>query len=82
MSKAQLTKGDLSKVLGISLNTLNTWIKAPTMIKLKDIITLSGLFGISCEELVYILTRNKPQVKTKNVKSGVFYIDNIRSKHK
>ena len=45
------------------------------------IITLAGLFGLSVEELVYILIRNKAQVVT-NSTNGTWYIESIRDKHK
>lgn len=80
--KAGITKDNLCVHLGISRVTLNKWIADPSIMQLKHITIMSGMFGLSCEEFVYILIRNKAQVKTDTVKSGVFYIDNIRSKHK
>lgn len=80
--KANITKDTLCKSLGISQVTLRSWIVNPNIMQLKHITIMSGLFGLSCEELVYILIRNKPQLKTDGSNHGVFYIDNIRSKHK
>lgn len=80
-SKAGIVKADLCKALGISLDTLNKWIKSPYMIQLKYIVVMAGLFGLSCEELVYMLLRNKPQMKT-NSHNGKWYIETIRDKHK
>jgi len=79
--KVSLTKGDLCRACHVEVNTLNKWIKNPEGIQLRHLITLSGLFGIPVEELVYIIVRNKPQVKT-NSANGVYYIELIRDKYK
>jgi len=46
-------------------------------IRLDHLIVLAGLFGMSCEELVFILLRNKKSVS----KEGKWYIEGIRSKY-
>jgi hypothetical protein len=80
--KANLTQDALCKALGISKVTLRVWIKNPFCIQLKHIQVMAGIFGLSCEELVYILIRNKPQLITKGSTHGKWYIESIRDKHK
>lgn len=80
-AKVGLTKNELCRTLGVSLNTLNTWIVSPEIMQLKHIYVMAGLFGLSVEELVYILVRNKAQVKTKSL-NGKWYIESIRDKYK
>ncbi len=80
--KANITKDTLCKALGISQVTLRGWINNPNIMQLKHLYVMAGLFGLSCEELVYILVRNKPQLKTDSVDHGVFYIESIRDKYK
>ncbi len=79
--KAGIQKNELCKRLGISYHTLSKWIENPDIMQLKHITILAGLFGLQVEELVYMLLRNKPQMKT-NSHNGVFYIENIRDKYK
>lgn len=80
--KANLHKNDLCRTLGISLHTLNKWIDSPEIMQLKHITTLAGLFGLPVEEFVYMLIRNKTQLKTKTCKDGVFYLESIRDRNK
>ena len=77
MEKANLSKSDLVQVLRIEANTLNKHLDNPSLIPLGRIITLAGLFGLSPEELVYLLLRNKRNVCL----SGKWYIEGIRSKY-
>lgn len=78
MEKAHLSKSDIVQVLRCELNTLNKHLDNPSLIPLGRIITLAGLFGMSTEELVYLLLRNKQQVSI-NCK---WYIEEIRDKYK
>jgi lambda repressor-like predicted transcriptional regulator len=80
--KAGITKGDLCRTLGISLNTLKTWLNNPSIMQLKHLYVMAGMFGISIEELVYIIARNKPQIETKTCDHGKWYIESIRERNK
>ena len=82
MNKVNLTKQDISRIIHVELNTLNVYISNPLMIPLKHILTMSGLFGMSPEELVYILLRNKPQLIGQDNKTGSWYIEDIRERNK
>jgi len=73
MNKCKLNKSDLCRALNITYITLNKWIENPHNMKVSDIITMCGLFGISPECLLYLLIRNKPKLKKEHVK----YVDNI-----
>lgn len=74
LGKNNYTKADLCRFLGISQITLNTWIEDPYMINLRQLSRMAGLFGLSIEELVYCLLRNKPQVN----KAGDWYLEDMR----
>lgn len=78
MNVRGLSKQNLCLVLSCSLNTLQTYIKKPSLMRFNDIILLSGMFGMPPEELVYILTRNKPLLSV----NGKWYIEEIRDKYK
>lgn len=58
-----LSLTDVCRVLGIAEVTMQVYIKKPFTIRLQDICTMAGLFGISVLELVYLLSVNKPQSK-------------------
>lgn len=82
LSINNLKKSDLCRIIGVSAPTIQSWIDHPETMQLKHIISLAGLFQISVEELVYLMLRNKPKLKNKKNKSGSWYIDAIREKHK
>lgn len=75
--KNLLTKSDICRCLDLTIVTLNNYINEPGLIRLKDIVKLSGLFGINVLELVYLLQRNKPQIKHKASK---WYLEEIKIK--
>jgi hypothetical protein len=77
------TKLSLCRLLGISRPTLERFIKYPYTLRLHELMLLGGLFGLPVEELVYIILRNKPQIKKRGVTAkGVSYLEEIRNKHK
>ena len=76
--RVNISKSDLCNALSISLPSLQDYLKHPRLIRLEHIMVMAGLFGLSCEELVYIILRNKPQLN----QSGKWYIEEIRNKHK
>ena len=82
--KAGLSRTDIARALNVSNLTLREWINNPYLIRFGDLLTLAGLFGMSIEELVYILVRNKPNVDARlsKQKEGKWYIESIREKHK
>lgn len=61
-----LGKFDICRLLGISLPTLNSYIKNPGQIRLKDLHLIAGFVGINVLELVYLLDRTKPAIKKKD----------------
>lgn len=71
LERCKLTKNDLCKMLGISRLTLKAYIENPDKITLTQLYVMSGMFGISPESLIYLLIRNKPQVK----ESDKWYIE-------
>lgn len=74
--KNNLTLTDLCKVLEVSEVTIHEWIKRPFRIRLEYICTMSGLFGVSVLELVYLLSVNKPQSK----KSDKWYLKDVEDR--
>jgi len=76
MTKNNIAKIDVCKALGVCKATLDSYIKDYRLIRVKDLLTLSGLFGLSIEEFVYILVRHKPMVK----KSDKKYLFDIRER--
>ena len=82
MAKANLSRTDLCRALDITTNTLGQWIGDVSLIRLKDLITMSGLFGIPVEELVYLLIRAKPQINKQKASKKVHkkYLFDIRER--
>ena len=68
MTKNNLTKADLCRALNIGKGTLDGYIIDSDRLSLAQVRILSGLFGIHTERLVYLLTRNKPQVEARDRK--------------
>ena len=60
MKKANLKRTDICRLLEISQPTFANWIKHPQHITIKNIISLSGLFNVRPELLLYLLIRNYP----------------------
>ena len=83
MAKANLSRTDLCRALDITTNTLGQWIRDVSLIRLKDLITMSGLFGIPVEELVYLLIRAKPQINKRKASKKLHksYLFDIRERH-
>lgn len=63
MKRNNLTKADICRLLGCSINTLLTYFERPSLIRLSDLILLSGVFGIPVEVFVYCLLRSQVHVK-------------------
>ena len=76
LERCKLTKGDLCKAMGITRKTLEVYLNDYSLINIRDLLIMSGLFGLPVEELVYILVRNKPQLN----KPGKWYLEEIRKK--
>ena len=68
MTKNNLTKADLCRALNVTKGTLDGYIIDSDRLSLAHLRILSGLFGLHTERLVYLLTRNKPQVEGKDRK--------------
>lgn len=76
MIKSNLSITDICKALEITKPTLRLFIMDSTNMRLKQIICLSGLFGIKVEVLVYLLIRNKTQIRSKD-RVDNWYIENV-----
>ena len=77
------TKLSLCRLLHCARPTLERYIKYPYTLRVHELMLLSGIFGLPVEEFLYILLRNKPQIKRKGIKSvGSSYLEEIRHKHK
>ncbi len=76
--KQNLTKTDLCRLLNVSRLTMQGYIDNPTLIRLKDLITISGLLKVDYLKFIELLISNKATVKKKKGFSGSFgvgYID-------
>lgn len=82
MNKCNFTRIDIYRILHVEANTFKAYINNPLMIPLKHIITMAGLFGLSPEELIYIILRNKPQPIGQDNKHASWYLENIKEKNK
>ena len=71
--KHNLSQNDLCRHLNISKGTLKNRINNPMTMRLKDIHTIASFFGMNVLELIYLLERNKPQIK----KEDKWYIENV-----
>lgn len=76
LKRCKIGKTALCRILETTEPTLNVWIDNPLKMPLCKIISMAGLFGVPCEEFVYILLRNKPQLN----KDGKWYLEEIRSR--
>ncbi len=70
-----LSKLDICRALNIALETWQGYIRDHSVMPLKSLYILCGLFGITAEELVYLLRRMKPKDADK------WFIESIRQKH-
>lgn len=66
-----LTKIALCRLLHCTHNRLDHYIEDYTIIPLKHIILMAGLFNISPEQLVYLLIRTKETLQEKD--KGYFF---------
>ena len=68
----------------MSRETFECWLAETPLIRLRELILISGVLGMPIEELVYILVRNKPNVDARlsKEKNGKWYIESIREKYK
>ncbi len=78
MLKSKLGKSDVTNALQVDRSTFDSWLANFLLIPLPKLLVLAGLFGISIEELVYLLFRNKQTVS----KEGKWYIEEIRDRYK
>lgn len=60
--KMHLTTFDLARALNCTPPTIREYIKNPYSMRLKDVMKLSGLFGVPPMHLIYLLQRNKPKI--------------------
>jgi hypothetical protein len=67
---------DLAKALNVTYKTMLGYIDNPTMMDLRQISVISGFFGIKVEVLVYLLIRNKTQIRPKD-KKDKWYIEDV-----
>lgn len=67
MNAGKLQKRDIYTLLGIRACTFNAWLVDPSNMTYKHILLLSGMFGIVPEKLVYLLRRNKPNMKKDDI---------------
>lgn len=74
LAKNNFSKSDLCRMLDVSQPTIDCWIKDPGLIRLRELNTIAGLFGINVLELVYLLERTKPVLK----KADKWYIENVK----
>ena len=79
MKRNNIAKIDVCKALNVCKGTLESYIKDYRLIRVKDLLTLSGLFGLSVEEFVYILVRHKPMI---NKKEDRLFLTAIRERNK
>ena len=75
IKKNRLVKSDVCRLLNITQVTLNCYINEPQQIRLKDLYKLASIFNLGILEFVYLLERNKPQIK----KDDKWYIETIVS---
>lgn len=71
LKRANLQITDICRLLEISQPTYRNWIKNPQHITVKHLISLSALFHIRPEVLLYLLIRNKPNL-TKDIQKNWF----------
>lgn len=72
-----LQQSDIAKVLNVTKNTLRGYISNPNTMSLMQISCLAGYFGLKVEVLVYLLIRNKTQIRPKD-KNDKWYIEDVR----
>lgn len=67
----------IAKSLNVTKDTLRRYFNNPFLMSLEQITRLSGLFGLEVEVLVYLLIRNKTQIRNKD-KDDKWYIEGVR----
>lgn len=78
LKKCNYSREDLSRALKCHVKTVHAYVDDPLLIRLKDLIVIAGLFGIPVEELVYLISRYRPQSN----KDSKWYIQEIENKYK
>lgn len=68
LEKRNLTKTDLGRLLKVSPPTLHTYMNNPFIMRLEQLILVSGMFGMPVEQFIYLLIRNKEKIKLKSDK--------------
>lgn len=85
LQKNRLQKVDVCRVLKITTATYNNYIIDSANIPIKYLRLLSGMFGISIYELLYLIERCKPQL-TYRYKADKWYLQShladIENKYK
>lgn len=69
---------DMCRALNCSAITLRSYIDDPYLMRMRDMMILSGLFGIKSIELFYLLQRNKPSNKTN--KEAKWYLKDLEDR--
>lgn len=76
MAKNKLNTASICRQLDCSYITLVSYIVNPGLIRLRDLMILSGCFGISVETLVYCLNRTLEKIPYKQSgKDAKWFID-------
>lgn len=78
ITKNNLSKFDICRLLNISLPTLNDYINNPYQIRFGDIHKLASIFNLGILEFVYLIDRNKPKLK----KTDKWFIESKINKDK
>lgn len=73
--KNNLAFMDLARALRVSMPTMRTYITDPYQMRLKDLTTLAGLFGINVLELFYLISRNRPLIN----RQDKWFIEEIKN---
>ncbi len=76
MRRNNLTREDVCMGVGITQNTLKSYIDHPELMQLCKIVPLAGLFNVPVETLVYMFIRNKSFIN----KNDKWYLEDIKSK--
>jgi len=74
IKRKNYTKTQVAKLLNVTNATLHKYLNNPYNMSLRQLILLSGLFGCSIEELVYLVSKNKAKLN----KEGFWYLEDIR----
>mgnify|MGYP000069368355 CR=1 FL=1 len=64
MKKNNYDVNDLCRLMRITYPTFRTYLDDPTMLRLRDIILMAGLFKLDYIAFGYLLSRHKSKVRT------------------